>query len=298
MKAIFELSLQLVFQSCNVRHVRRETFAGAQKKPSKSARTLKAKHKNDKKQFKKAKEGCFSEGVSGMHGGRMTREQSFSVSLSSGEEQKKSQAELESARRSLAQAQFAIAELRVALAEAHERGQELEAELAAQQLATLPGIGGAQAMMSNLGEMPSSLDRPQLRSARFDQREREEEKQLERAQKRERETAFFSSHSSFLSRSALRFASVMSAGRAEAHRSELLCRWPDLRVDRTLPALPEKEPKTTTSTTTTGGSAKKKETVDVALGKEGGLIGLVRQSMLALALAIVVLRLLVLLLLQ
>ncbi len=48
-----------------------------------------------------------------MHGGRMTREQSFQVTLSVGEETKKTASDLETVKKNLAQAHFTIAELRV-----------------------------------------------------------------------------------------------------------------------------------------------------------------------------------------
>lgn len=193
----------------------------------------------------------------------MTREQSFSVALSSGEEQKKSAQELENVRKSLAQAHFTIAELRVALAEANERCDELSNELVAQQMADLPGMGGALSMVSNLTEV--SLERPPpLKSMK----------------------------------SVLRYTSVVSAGRAEAQKHELLCRWPDLRADRSLPAVAE-EKLASVSSTQKGGAAPagaKKETLDFLLSKvskEGGVFALLRHGMAIFVASIVTLRLLV-----
>ena len=97
----------------------------------------------------------------------------------------------------------------------------------------------------------------------------------------------------------LRYTSVVSAGRAEAQKQELLCRWPDLRAERTLPPLPDKvkeQQQQALSAAQAAAAAKSKETLDqivVRFSKEGGLFALVRHGVIAIVVGIVAMRIFV-----
>ncbi len=200
------------------------------------------------------------------HAPLASRSDSLMGSLSAVDEQKRLNAEVDHLKRTLVQSHYTIAELRVALAEAHERCDEMGRELVEHTMAELPGMGGALSMMANLDGVSLDLHGASSRSA----------PRLHR------------------------FATVGSSLSLDASRFDLLCRWPDLRSDRLLPASKKEASQEANAATVSGKQQQQQGTVPVEaslarvvlrLAKDEGPLGLLRNGLLALLLFIVVARL-------
>jgi hypothetical protein len=197
----------------------------------------------------------------------MVRSDSLNVSVTLGDELKRAQSEVEHLKRTLAQSQYTIAELRVALAEAQERCDDMGRELAERAMHELPGIGGALSMMANLDGVSLDLKQPGGAPSRPGSRLH-------------------------------RFATPGSTLSADALRQEVLCRWPDLRDERVLPiparAAQSAETQAVPAARKQAASAVKSSLLQLlAQAREGGPLGALRTGLLALVAFVVVLRLLI-----